>query len=73
MFLVLIFHFLYDKLWSNIERWCNDMIDTEELCKYLKVCKNTVYAYIKKGMPHYRLGKDLRFELEEVKDWLKAK
>lgn len=49
------------------------MIDTEELCKYLKVCKNTVYAYIKKGMPHYRLGKDLRFELEEVKDWLKAK
>jgi excisionase family DNA binding protein len=47
------------------------MINTKELTEYLKVHENTIYAYIKKGLPHYRIGKELRFELEEVKEWLK--
>jgi excisionase family DNA binding protein len=47
------------------------MLDTKELVEYLKVHSNTVYRYIKDGMPCYRIGKDYRFELEEVKEWLK--
>lgn len=47
------------------------MITTQELTKYLKIHENTVYEYIKLGMPHYKIGKNYRFELEEVKQWLK--
>ena len=49
------------------------MMNTKELTEYLKIHENTVYTYIKKGMPHYRIGKELRFEIEEVKEWLKVK
>ena len=49
------------------------MMNTKESTEYLKIHENTVYTYIKKGMPHYRIGKELRFELEEVKEWLKVK
>lgn len=49
------------------------MIKTKELTEYLKVHENTVYNYIKLGMPHYKIGKELRFELEEVKEWLRNK
>lgn len=48
------------------------MLTTKELCKYFKIHENTVYNYIKKGMPVYKVGaKEFRFELEEVKDWFK--
>ena len=47
------------------------MITTQELAKYLKIHENTIYEYIKLGMPHYKMGKYFRFELEEVKQWLK--
>lgn len=49
------------------------MLNTKELTEYLKIHENTVYNYIKQGLPHYRIGKELRFELEEVKQWLKEK
>lgn len=48
------------------------MITTKELAEYLKIHENTIYNYIKKGMPYYKIGvKDFRFEIEEVKRWLK--
>ena len=48
------------------------MINTEELKEYLKVHENTIYNYIKEGMPYYKIGnRSFRFELDEVKEWLK--
>ena len=48
------------------------MLTVKELSDYLKVHENTIYSYIKKGVPFYKIGKrDYRFELEEVKKWLK--
>lgn len=48
------------------------MITTKELSEYLKIHENTIYSYIKRGMPYYKIGpKQFRFELEEVKKWLK--
>lgn len=46
------------------------MVDTKGLMEYLKIHENTVYAYTKKGMPYYRIGKEYRFDLEEIKKWL---
>lgn len=47
------------------------MMTTQELVEYLKIHENTIYEYAKQGMPCYRVGKNFRFELEEVKQWLK--
>lgn len=49
------------------------MITTQELAKYLQVHDNTVYNLIKQGMPYYRVRADYRFDLEEVKVWLKER
>lgn len=49
-----------------------NMINTKELAKYLNIHENTVYSLIKRGLPYYKIGKqEFRFELEEVKRWLK--
>lgn len=48
------------------------MISTKELAEYLKVHENTIYNLIKKGLPFYKIGsQEYRFEIEEVKEWLK--
>ncbi len=48
------------------------MFTTKELSEYLKIHENTVYNFIKKGMPYYKLGsREFRFDINEVKDWLK--
>lgn len=48
------------------------MMTAKEVSEYLKIHLNTVYEFVKQGMPVYRIGvKDLRFEIEEVKEWLK--
>lgn len=48
------------------------MINTKELSKYLNVHENTIYNLIKRGLPYYKISKqEFRFELEEVKKWLK--
>ena len=48
------------------------MVTTKELGEYLKIHENTVYCFIKKGMPYYKIGnKNFRFEIDEVKKWLK--
>jgi excisionase family DNA binding protein len=57
----------------NIRKGGTIMITTKELVEYLKIHENTIYNYIKEGLPHYRVGKEYRFEIEEVKTWLKEK
>jgi excisionase family DNA binding protein len=47
------------------------MLNIIELSEKLRVHKNTIYAWMKQGMPHYMNGKTLRFKLEEVERWLR--
>lgn len=49
------------------------MIDSKELCDKLGIHINTLYKYIKKGMPHIKLERKLLFNYDEVINWLKTK
>lgn len=49
------------------------MLKLKEVAKYLDVHTNTVYKMIKEGLPHYKVGKEFRFKIEEVEAWLKNK
>jgi len=43
----------------------------EELAKYLKVSKATVYRWVKNGkIPYHQMGKQFRFRLKEIDDWI---
>lgn len=47
------------------------MIKTKELANKLGVHINTIYNYIKIGMPYIRATKTYLFDYEEVIKWLK--
>ena len=57
------------------------LLSAEELAAYLSVSRTAIYRYIAKGMPHFRPPVDdpyskrtpYRFDLEEVKEWLKPR
>lgn len=49
------------------------MLTKVELAEYLKVSKRTIERAVENGMPHYKMNdRTVRFELEEVKDWMKG-
>ncbi|MGB7290923.1 MAG: helix-turn-helix domain-containing protein [Thermodesulfobacteriota bacterium] len=49
-------------------------IDVDDLAKYLKVKKQTAYHFVATlNIPHYRVGRLLRFKLSEVNAWMSAK
>lgn len=48
------------------------MLTRKELANELNVHTNTIDRKVKKGMPCYKDGKTVRFELEEVKAWMKG-
>jgi Phage DNA packaging protein Nu1. len=47
------------------------MLTKKELAKELKISIPTVDRQLKMGMPHIKIGKVIRFELNEVVKWLK--
>lgn len=51
----------------------SELISINELSKKLGVHRNTIDRRIKDGLPHYKIGKTLRFDLEEVKKWLRSR
>ena len=48
-----------------------NMMTTKELAKYLQVHENTIGRYVKKGMPCVKLEKAIRFDLDDVLNWIK--
>ena len=51
-----------------------DLIRPDELAKGMKVAQGTVYAWCERGLiPHIRLGKCIRFDPVEIKEWLQKK
>ncbi len=57
-------------------RWKNAMtnwLTLEEAAKYLKMGKSTLYDLARKGgVPAHKMGREWRFDSEEVDEWLKA-
>jgi excisionase family DNA binding protein len=44
----------------------------EDVGEMLQVTRGTVYNLKKKGMPFIKVGKNIRFDENEVVDWIKA-
>lgn len=49
------------------------MIGMKELCLKLGKHPNTIYNWIKKGMPCIKTDKDYMFDYEEIITWLKER
>jgi len=50
------------------EKWIN----LEDIAEYLSVSKDTIRAWIKKGtIPYTRAGKQFKFKISEVEQWLR--
>lgn len=49
------------------------MLNKKELADFLDISESMVNKLIAKGMPHIKIGKIVRFELEEVLKWLKER
>ncbi|HEX3036843.1 MAG TPA: helix-turn-helix domain-containing protein [Thermodesulfobacteriota bacterium] len=49
-------------------------IGIDELATHLKVKKRTVYYLAQsRQIPHYRVGRLIRFKLSEIEEWMKTK
>ncbi len=49
-------------------------LNVEELAQFLNVKRSTVYDWVhKSSIPHYKLGKLVRFRESEIVAWLKTK
>ena len=49
------------------------LLTTRELAKKLAVSERHIFNLLKKGLPHFKIEKCLRFDLQEVLEWLKQK
>ena len=49
------------------------LLTTNELAELMKVTTQSIYNWRKQGMPFYKIGKSVRFDLEEIREWLKTK
>jgi len=48
------------------------LIDIRTLSKEIHIKPKTIYAWIaRERIPYYRLGKLIRFDLDEIQNWLK--
>jgi excisionase family DNA binding protein len=47
------------------------MLTRQELADYLKVHVRTIDNKVKGGMPSVKFGKSVRFELNDVLEWIK--
>lgn len=47
------------------------MLTAKDLCEILQIHTNTLTKWMKKGVPHYKVGNVLRYDLDEVKAWMK--
>ena len=49
------------------------MVNKRELAKELAISVSMVDKLIAQGLPHLKVGKAVRFEIQEVKNWLKRR
>lgn len=50
------------------------LMTIEELSEFLKMPINTIYKWTHRNyIPHYKIGKKVRFDLREITSWLETK
>jgi len=50
------------------------LMTVKDLCEYLKIGENTVRNWIRTSqIPHYKVGRLVRFDLQEIKTWMKRR
>ncbi len=53
------------------EQHKNELLTISELASYLSIKVKTLYAKVEAGeIPHYRIGRLVRFRLDEIDAWL---
>ena len=45
-------------------------ITVEQLMEILNVSRSTLYLWRKKGLPSKKIGRSIRFDYNEVKNWI---
>lgn len=54
---------------KNAEKYVN----LEDVAEHLKVSKDAIRNWIKKeAIPHYRVGKQYKYLLSEINEWVKS-
>ena len=48
------------------------MITKKDVAEFLSVSIPTVDRYMKKGLPYIKIGKTVRFEIQNVIDWARS-
>jgi len=61
-------HQYHNKGDHHRERW----LSVEELAAYLGVSKDTVYKWVAKGLPAYKVGRFWKFNRVEVDNWVRT-
>jgi len=46
------------------------LLTIQALATLLGVSRPTIYTYMRKGLPHIKLGRSLRFLLPSVQQWI---
>ena len=52
---------------SNLD---SPFLNKQQTCHYLGISNNTLDSWIKKGLPHIKVGKTIRFDKAEINRWL---
>lgn len=60
-------------LFALLAENARQFLTVEELAEALKVDRRTIYGLRGKGLPFYKVGKELRFDPLRVAEWLKKK
>ncbi|MEI6608874.1 MAG: helix-turn-helix domain-containing protein [Deltaproteobacteria bacterium] len=61
-----------DKAQEN--RFFNEYLKIEDISDYLNIKKKTLYAMVESGeIPHFRIGRLIRFKRDDVDLWMEAK
>jgi excisionase family DNA binding protein len=51
----------------------NKYLTIDELGEFLKMKRSTLYSLVENGeLPHYRIGRLIRFKLEDVEFWMES-
>ncbi len=50
------------------------LLTTEEIAGYLQISPRTIESWVwRKKIPHIKIGRCVRFDLEQIQEWLKVK
>lgn len=65
----------YETAVKYLHKWMGggDIMSVKELADFLRLDANTIYSKCAKGeMPHFKMGKLLKFKKSEILDWVKG-